>query len=249
MILYFTGTGNSEYIAKRLAESLDDQLVSINERIKQDKTDPLDVSGKLIFVVPVYAWRMPRIVEKWIQEMEFSGENKVWFIMDCAEKMGNAAKYNRKLCQKKKFDYMGTAQIIMPSNYLLMFDVPEMKEAKQIIQRAELDLLPLAQKILKNQRFVNVSGSFADHFKSSIVNSIFYPLCVKAKYFHVEDKCISCGKCEKVCPLNNIKIKEKKPVWGKECTHCMACISLCPAEAIEYGNKSVGKRRYRMFSR
>ena len=55
MILYFTGTGNSEYIAKRLAESLDDQLVSINERIKQDRTDPLDVSGKLIFVVPVYS--------------------------------------------------------------------------------------------------------------------------------------------------------------------------------------------------
>ena len=42
----------------------------------------------------------------------------------------------------------------------------------------------------------------------------------------------------------NITLKNKKPVWGKHCTHCMACICYCPAEAIEYGRKSVGKPRY-----
>lgn len=25
-----------------------------------------------------------------------------------------------------------------------------------------------------------------------------------------EDKCIGCGKCEKLCPMNNIKIVDKK---------------------------------------
>ena len=35
-----------------------------------------------------------------------------------------------------------------------------------------------------------------------------------------------------------------KPVWDKNCTHCMACICYCPVEAIEYGKKSVGKPRY-----
>mgnify|MGYP002728531920 CR=1 FL=1 len=60
------------------------------------------------------------------------------------------------------------------------------------------------------------------------------------------DKCIGCGKCAKMCPLNNIKLKNSKPVWGKNCTHCMACICLCPTEAIEYGKKSVGKPRYHL---
>ena len=44
--------------------------------------------------------------------------------------------------------------------------------------------------------------------------------------------------------MNNIRLENGKPVWGKECTHCMACICYCPAEAIEYGKKSFGKPRY-----
>lgn len=35
-----------------------------------------------------------------------------------------------------------------------------------------------------------------------------------------------------------------KPVWGKNCTHCMGCINFCPKEAIEYAKGSVGKTRY-----
>ena len=45
-------------------------------------------------------------------------------------------------------------------------------------------------------------------------------------------------------PLNNIRLENGKPVWGKHCTHCMACICYCPKEAIEYGKKSKGKPRY-----
>ena len=44
--------------------------------------------------------------------------------------------------------------------------------------------------------------------------------------------------------MNNITLRVDKPVWGDRCTHCMACICCCPAEAIEYGRKSVGQPRY-----
>ncbi|MBP9515735.1 MAG: 4Fe-4S binding protein, partial [Clostridia bacterium] len=46
------------------------------------------------------------------------------------------------------------------------------------------------------------------------------------------------------CVLNNIELKNGKPVWGKSCTHCMACINFCPTNAIEYGKHSIGLRRY-----
>mgnify|MGYP002951794102 FL=1 len=58
------------------------------------------------------------------------------------------------------------------------------------------------------------------------------------------EECIGCGLCQDVCPLNNIRLVDGKPDWGNSCTHCMACICRCPKEAIEYKNKSVGKRRY-----
>ncbi|MBS5951111.1 MAG: EFR1 family ferrodoxin, partial [Clostridium sp.] len=53
-----------------------------------------------------------------------------------------------------------------------------------------------------------------------------------------------CGKCVKLCPLNNIELVKGKPKWGEKCTHCMACISRCPKEAIEYKNKTKGRNRY-----
>lgn len=79
---------------------------------------------------------------------------------------------------------------------------------------------------------------------SAAVNPIFYKFFVKAKAFTVSEACISCGRCAALCPVNCISIAEGKPVWNGACTHCMACICHCPADAIEYGRKSLGKPRY-----
>ena len=83
-----------------------------------------------------------------------------------------------------------------------------------------------------------------DRVMSGPVNPIFYGCFVKDRAFTVSDACIGCGQCVRLCPTNNITLREGKPVWGGDCTHCMACICRCPAEAIEYGRKSIGKPRY-----
>lgn len=98
--------------------------------------------------------------------------------------------------------------------------------------------------ITEGKTFPASKPSILDKFLSTVVNPVFYKVFVKADGFYAKDTCIGCGKCEKICPLQNIKMKDGKPEWGKDCTHCMACISRCPAEAIEYGRKSAGKPRY-----
>ena len=79
---------------------------------------------------------------------------------------------------------------------------------------------------------------------SSAVNAGFYKGFVSAKKVYTTDKCIACGKCTELCPLNNISLEDGKVKWGNSCTHCMACICGCPKEAIEYGRRSKGKIRY-----
>jgi len=79
---------------------------------------------------------------------------------------------------------------------------------------------------------------------SGPVNPLFYKFFVKADAFTVSEACIGCGQCAKRCPMNNVTLKDGKPVWSKNCTHCMACICYCPVSAIEYGKKSVGQLRY-----
>ena len=73
---------------------------------------------------------------------------------------------------------------------------------------------------------------------------MFYRFAVNTGPFYTTDACVGCGKCAKLCPLNNITLADGKPQWGKNCTQCMACICKCPTEAIEYGTRSKGKPRY-----
>ena len=89
-----------------------------------------------------------------------------------------------------------------------------------------------------------LTNNMYDHIMSELVNPIFYQLIVKADSFYASEICIGCGQCVLKCPLNNVQLRNGKPVWGKKCTHCMACICYCPTKAIEYGKKSRGKPRY-----
>ena len=245
MILYFSGTGNSKYVAEKIKKLTGDELVSINEKIKNNDNNKITVNEKLVFVMPTYAWRLPRVVREWIIKTNFTGVKNVWFVMTCGSEIGNSAKYNTQLCKIKSFSYMGTAQVVMPENYILMFNSPEQSEIVNITEKAEPIIEKIANEIFENKQFSIPRNNFYDKIMSGPVNMLFYPMFVKSKPFYADDKCTGCGKCEKVCPLNNIELKNGRPVWNKNCTHCTACISYCPVGAIEYGKKTVGKQRYK----
>jgi ferredoxin/flavodoxin len=60
--------------------------------------------------------------------------------------------------------------------------------------------------------------------------------------FLLNDRCNGCGVCTKICPVHNIKMVNKKPVWQHRCENCYACFQWCPKDAIhgkmvEYQNK------------
>lgn len=244
MVLYFTGTGNSRHIAERIAHALNDTLISLNDRIKSGDITPLAVNGRLVLVMPTYAWRIPRIVRDHLLRTELRGARETWFVMDCGSEIGNAAKYNCALCRKKSLVYMGTAQIVMPENFIAMFNAPTVEEARRIVAKAEPFIDRAIAAIRAGHMFLPPRKKLYDRIASSAVNPVFYSLFVKANPFTVSDVCIGCGKCEKLCPLNNITLQNARPVWGSNCTQCMACICYCPTRAIEYGKKSAGKPRY-----
>ena len=248
MILYYSGTGNSRYIANRIAKSLKDPVISINDRIKQQNYQSIQADGRLILVVPTYAWRIPRIVSDWLQNTQFQNVRNVWFIMNCGDSIGTAPAYNARLCREKGWIYKGTSMIVMPENYIALFQVPKDSTAKKIIAKADPLIHDAAEAVQNSQSFSEVPKHFLDPILSTLINPLFFRFIVKADKFTADDKCTGCGKCTILCPLNNISLQKKKPVWGKNCTHCMACINACPTQAIEYGHKSKGKPHYYLNS-
>ena len=244
MIFYFSGTGNSNSVAQRIADALGDTLLHMNDAIKADDTSPIATGERLVIVTPTYAWRIPRIVRDWLLKTELTGSKQAWFVMTCGSEIGNADSYNHRFCQTKGLACMGTAQIIMPENYIAMFNAPQAEEARQIVAKAQPDIDRAIAALRAGQPFPPPRSNLYDRFMSGPVNPIFYSCFVKADAFTVSDACVGCGQCAVRCPTNNITLPNGKPLWGKNCTHCMACICYCPAAAIEYGTKSRGKPRY-----
>ena len=244
MVLYFTGTGNSKYVAQRIAAALGDTLFCMNDRIRAGDTSPVETGRRLVIVTPTYAWRIPRLVRDWLRSTELRGAEQAWFVMTCGSEIGSADKYNRALCAEKGLVCMGTAQIVMPENYIAMFDAPQADKARRIVAKAEPDIDRAIAAIKESRAFAPTRRNLYDRFMSGPVNPVFYACVVKAKAFTVSDACVGCGRCAHRCPTNSIALRGGKPVWGKGCTHCMACICYCPTEAIEYGKKSLGKPRY-----
>lgn len=139
---------------------------------------------------------------------------------------------------------MGTAQIVMPENYVAMFGVPEAEEAREIVARAEPDIRRTIDAIRAGEALPPARNDLYGRFMSGPVNPVFYACFVKADAFTAGEACTGCGQCAARCPLNNVTLREGRPVWGKRCTHCMACLCYCPAKTIEYGTKSRNKPRY-----
>lgn len=244
MIVYFSGTGNSRYAAELLADRLGDEAVDAGRGIKAGEKADLSSEKPWVFVSPTYAWQLPRVFESYIRNGIFSGNRKVYFVMTCGQDIGKPEKTLTELCRVKGMSYLGILEVVMPENYVAMFPVPDEAEAAEIIRQAHPVLEEGAKTILEEKPFpVRRSGPL-DRMKSGFVNGAFYAMGIKAKAFRATEACDGCGLCEKLCPLNNIAMDGKDPLWGKECTHCMACICGCPKEAIEYGRKSKGKPRY-----
>lgn len=244
MVLCFSGTGNSLYAAKIIARITGDELISLNDRIKNGSFEDINSEKPLVFVAPTYAWNLPRIVRDYILKTRFTGSSKAYFVLTCGSGTGSAAYGLLNLCREKQFEFMGLATIIMPENYVAMFPVPDEPKSKKIISKAIPKIKHAAELILNGDTLNTSYSPVLGLLCNAIVTSTFYKLFVKDKGFYTTGACTGCGRCVSLCPTNNIRLNNARPVWEGKCTHCMACICSCPTEAIEYKNKSKGKRRY-----
>ncbi len=244
MVIFFSGTGNSRFAAEYLAKQLRDDLLDVGKRIKVGGSDNLYSECPWIIAAPIYAWRMANVMAEYLRSTQLTGSRDAYFVLTCGSEIGDAGKYAAQLCEEIGLHYMGVLEVVMPENYIAMFNAPSDEEARSIVAKAKPVLEQGGKLIQQGKSFYAPHVSLLDRLKSGPINVGFYKFYVKADAFFATDTCTGCGCCEKACPLNNIQLKEGKPVWGKDCTHCMACICGCPTQSIEYGKRSRGKPRY-----
>ncbi|MBQ3077757.1 MAG: EFR1 family ferrodoxin [Clostridia bacterium] len=247
MVLYFSATGNTEYIAQEIARRLEDDCLNLLDRVRQNDHSELHSDKPFVICAPVYVCEMPRFLSKYLREQQFSGSRDVYFIFTSGGYCGISGPLAKSMFRKKGMNYLGHAEFKMPRNYVISDSYPMLspEEVTERIHEARRMLDPVADDIRAGRRLKARHVYFFEKVITVPFNPIWCRYKMPARDFYTTEACVGCGKCARLCPLNNITMKDKKPVWGDRCTHCMACIGNCPTRGIEYGTITLSKQPYR----
>lgn len=223
-IFYFTATGNSLYVAKRIGG----ELYSIPQMLKAGENEFEDeVIG---FVFPCYASGVPRMVVDFIQKSNFKA-NYFFAVMTYGNMAAAGLRHLEEVGSRASIKLNYTNEILMIDNYLPLFRIED-QLAKEGAKKIEEKLDKIISDILSRQNKTIRKG-----FITAVFSKVIYKFFAKSKFdigdkeFIVQENCNSCKVCEMVCPKNNIKVG-MKPEFLHKCDQCYACINHCPQNAI-----------------
>lgn len=244
MIFYFSATGNSKYVATRLAEATGDTLVSITECLQNGAFDySLKDSENIGFVTPTYFWGLPTIVTDFLARLHIGkGEKNYCFhVLTYGLLTGKAHKMMNDSLENKGLKPDGKFIVRMVDTWTPIFNLTDEEKNQKTLDKADRQIDAVIKKVVAKESgdFNNRKVPFAELFYLTYKNG------GKTGKFTVADSCIGCGLCEKQCPENAIKMGNKKPVWIKNrCTLCLGCLHRCPVFAIQYGRSTKKHGQY-----
>lgn len=249
MIFYFTGTGNSGYVANEIAKATDDSIISISKLMNSDEKLEFNLKDNenIGFVFPVYAWAPPSMVSKFIKSVKFNNvkDNYIFSVATCGENIGETMNIVSNALKENNLKLNCGYSIVMPNNYIIMGNIDSKEVENKKIEHSKQVIKEIVNTIENREEDVfKITKGIMGSLLTKIVNPMFSKHAANSSKFFVDDTCIGCGVCEKVCNCNTIKLVDKKPVWGKECIQCLACIHSCPKKAIQYGKGTRKKGRY-----
>ncbi|MGZ7445128.1 EFR1 family ferrodoxin [Paenibacillus sp. TH7-28] len=248
-IFYFSGTGNSLYIAQELHKSFPEATV-VPVIQWSDFHIKADAVG---FVFPVHAFTMPAPVKHFLEKINLEEASYLFAIATRGGSPCNVfLDMNRQL--RKKGKVLNARWFIdMPNNFCHIADTPDQALIERLCAEALVKLEPIKTAI-KNREEVHAPDSEKSFWRKRLIFPALSVVLRKTNYLHTDknfyadDRCSGCGLCSKVCLSGKIEQQDGRPVWKEEteCYFCFACINYCPRQAIQIRKtRSMTKGRYR----
>jgi len=241
IIFYFSSTGNTYYAAKYLKDNLENcEIYNMAAPLSNDIVGNEETN--IGFIFPTYFFSIPRPVENFIKLLKLSSKAHYYGIVTCNGFPGNTVGQLKNILKDKNCTLSYFTSLFMPGNYIIEYSGLDKDRTDKRLKKIKEQLPDICNSITHRHKN-NVNKKF-EFISNLFFNSMYKQADVWHAGFCVTDECIGCGICAKVCPFDNITIKDKKPVWGNKCEHCVACIQWCPNKAVEYGKRTLKRRRY-----
>lgn len=238
MIFYFTGTGNSLFIAKEIEQN----PISIPQVI--NNTEQIYKDSKIGIIAPIYGHEVPEMVKQFIKSATFKTDY-FYIVLTYGNRHGGAVELTNMFCKENgvHVDYLNTIQMV--DNWLPSFD---MDEQRKIDKHVDENLQQIKNDIQSCKKEIQtVTDTDRKDHQQFLENKAKLPADLFQNLYKVNDECIQCGICTQVCPAGCISLKNGKVVYDmRQCQTCMACIHNCPKKAIQLNmTEKNPKARYR----
>jgi len=270
-IYYFSGTGNSLVVARDIAEKTNGKLISIPSLMNKESIETdADVIGIVFPVYMAQLYGIPLIVERFIKKLEDIHSKYIFAICTCGglENFNGlpTLKNLGKLIKIKDGKLSAEFSIRLPMNTLDYSHIPiPIDQNRETMFKNWKNKLEVIYQCVTNKKKSNYKTikSLLNWFMTPIYLMLtkvyvkelkrnskelkdtdlkFYELIpLTDKSVYADEKCIGCATCAKVCPIQNIKMVENKPVWQHHCEMCLACAEWCPKKAIHHCWRVEGK--------
>ena len=257
-IYYFSGTGNSLYIARELKQRMPDSYLQPVLSIKKSASvAPQSESIGLIF--PIYLSSIPDPIRTFVDYINLQPDQ---YLFAVTTNCGYPGRVDYLLTNKLKNKRLGLnyyASLKMLANNptgLMPTYLANKKWAEQSNDKSALDLLPGLQRQLDriaddltgkvNNIDPDSHPSLPKRALLAITEIISPRNNTKTIAFSVDRDCSSCGTCERVCPAGKVILSDGKPKWLDEiqCFFCYACFNFCPRQAILVKGYNLKTGRY-----
>ncbi|GHU88582.1 4Fe-4S ferredoxin [Spirochaetia bacterium] len=238
-IYYFSGTGNSYWSARKLAEKFGDaELFSISREIKQPHIRI--EADATVFLFPAYAYGIPGMVRRFLEKAEIRSGYIAALVSYGSSPGGALAEVRRVLGRKKlKLNYGGRIPAV--ENYIPIFGAQKaaLQEKRLAMQAAATEEAAVAIASRKGNRILTFRPF------SGFVSALFRSACPGMdRLFNVSAVCNACGLCARICPAGAITMNGSGPIFQKKCEQCQACLNFCPSRAISFGRLKPDTERY-----
>lgn len=240
--LYFSGSGNTRYCIETFVQACD-PLTNCYAIEDKQALERMKEEDTIIFAYPIYYSNLPKIVSDFLKQHAHVFEHKHIFIITTMGLFsGDGCGCGARILKSYGATIIGGIQVKMPDC------IADEKALKRTLEKNKLIVRQATQKLNKAAKLY-MQGTPPQEGLSLLSHMIglfgqrlwFYN---KTKHFSSklrihQEKCIGCGTCVQVCPMENIKQIDQKAVSFDQCTMCYRCVNICPQQAITLLGKQV----------